>query len=92
MAPAMSSAYERAYAEALQNPRAFWAAAAGEIEWLRRSRAVVDDTQYPKTSWFPGAMLNTCYNALDLHVQTGRGDQTALVYDSPVPGGWRRPT
>ena len=59
VAPAMSGAYERAYAEALRNPRAFWAAAAGEIEWLRRSRAVVDDTQPPKTSWFPGAMLNT---------------------------------
>ncbi len=92
MAPAMSGAYERAYAEALRNPRAFWAAAAGEIEWLRRSRAVVDDTPYPKTSWFPGAMLNTCYNALDLHVQTGRGDQTALVYDSPVTGVVRRTT
>ena len=86
MAPAMSGAYERAYAEALRNPHAFWAAAAGEIEWLRRPRAVLDASQPPKTSWFPGAMLNTCYNALDLHVQTGRGEQMALVYDSPVTG------
>jgi propionyl-CoA synthetase len=92
VAPAMSGAYERAYAEALRNPRAFWAAAAGEIEWLRRSRAVVDDSQPGKTSWFPGAMLNTCYNALDLHVQTGRGEQIALVYDSPVTGTVRGTT
>jgi propionyl-CoA synthetase len=88
----MSGAYERACAEALRNPRAFWAAAAGEIEWLRRSRAVFDDSQPGKTSWFPGAMLNTCFNALDLHVQTGRGEQIALVYDSPVTGTVRGTT
>ena len=88
----MPSAYEQAYAESLRNPRAFWAAAAGEIEWLRRSRAVVDDSQTAKPIWFPGAMLNTCYNALDLHAQTGRGDQLALVYDSPVTGTLHRVT
>jgi propionyl-CoA synthetase len=80
----VSDAYEQAYRESLHNPRAFWARAAEDIEWLRRSRAVIDDTQPPKTLWFPGAILNTCYNALDLHVVAGRGEQRALIYDSPV--------
>jgi propionyl-CoA synthetase len=90
VAPAMPGAYEQAYAESLRNPRAFWASAADDIEWLRRSRAIVDDSRPSRTSWFPGAMLNTCHNAVDLHVQNGRGEQTALVYDSPVTGAVRR--
>jgi propionyl-CoA synthetase len=78
------TAYESAYRESLENPQAFWARAAEDIEWMRRSRAVLDETQPPKTFWFPGGSLNTCYNALDLHVAAGRGDQVALIYDSPV--------
>ncbi len=82
----MGNAYETAYAESLADPRAFWARAAGEIEWLRRSRAVLDDSDPAKPRWFPGAVLNTCYNAVDLHVAAGRGAQPALIYDSPVTG------
>jgi propionyl-CoA synthetase len=82
--PSAPTAYESAYRESLENPQAFWARAAEDIEWMRRSRAVFDDTQPPKTFWFPGGALNTCYNALDLHVAAGRGDQAALIYDSPV--------
>ncbi len=82
----MTTALDKAYAESLSNPRAFWAKAADQIEWLRRSRAILDDSNPAKTVWFPGAMLNTCYNALDLHVLAGRGEQAALIYDSPVTG------
>ena len=53
---------------------------------MRRPRAVIDDSTPPKIRWFPGAVLNTCFNAVDLHVLAGRGDQTALIYDSPVTG------
>ena len=60
--------------------------AAAEIEWVRRPRAVLDDSTPPVVRWFPGAMLNTCFNAVDLHVMAGRADQLALVYDSPVTG------
>ena len=88
----MTTRYDEAYAESLSNPRAFWARAAEQIEWFRRSRAILDDSDPQKTVWFPGAVLNTCYNALDLHVQAGRGEQAALVYDSPVTGVVRRYT
>jgi propionyl-CoA synthetase len=57
-----------AHAESLANPRAFWARAAEDIEWVRRPRAVWNDSDPLRPSWFPGAMLNTCYNAVDLHV------------------------
>ncbi len=86
----MSSAYERAYAESLRDPSRFWARAAEDVEWVRRPRLVLNDSDPRRASWFPGAMLNTCYNALDLHVAAGRGDQTALIHDSPVTGSVRR--
>jgi propionyl-CoA synthetase len=63
--------------------------AAEDIEWVRRPRAVWNDSDPLRPAWFPGAMLNTCYNAVDLHVAAGRGAQTALIYDSPVTGTQR---
>ena len=80
----MTTAYEEIYERSLSDPSGFWSAAAQEIEWARRPRAVFDDSKPPRIRWFPGAMLNTCYNAVDLHVIAGRGEQTALIYDSPV--------
>ncbi len=79
----MPDAQQQAHARSLRDPRGFWAEAAGNIEWLRRSRAVIDETHAPRVAWFPGAMLNTCWNALDLHVLAGRGEQTALLWDDP---------
>ena len=86
----MTDAYASAYAESLAEPARFWGKAADQIEWVRRPRAVMDTSHPPKVRWFPGGMLNTCYNAVDLHVAVGRGEQAALVYDSPVTGGLRR--
>ena len=86
---AMPDPQEQAHERSLSDPRGFWAAAAEDIEWMRRWRTVVDETRAPRVAWFPGAMLNTCYNALDLHVVAGRGDQAALVWDSPVTGALR---
>jgi propionyl-CoA synthetase len=83
-------AYEIAWAESLADPARFWARAAEEIEWMRRPRGVLDASRSPSTTWFPGGVLNTCANALDLHVRSGRGEQPALVHDSPVTGSARR--
>jgi propionyl-CoA synthetase len=80
----MKSQYEEAYARSLRDPHAFWAAAAEDIYWERRWDRVLDDRRPPYYRWFSGGVLNTCYNALDLHVDRGRGKQRALVYDSPV--------
>ncbi len=81
---ATKSAYGETYARSLQDPKTFWAAVAEDIHWDRRWDKVFDDSRPPFYRWFTGGMLNTCYNAIDLHVDRGRGKQTALVWDSPV--------
>jgi propionyl-CoA synthetase len=82
----MRSQYDEAYARSLRDPEGFWAAAAEDLYWERRWDRVLDDSRPPFYRWFAGGVLNTCYNALDLHVDRGRGKQRALIYDSPVTG------
>jgi propionyl-CoA synthetase len=82
----MKSVYEAVYEHAARDPESFWAAAAEDLYWDRRWDRVFDDSRPPFHRWFTGGRLNTCYNALDLHVDRGRGKQRALVYDSPVTG------
>ncbi len=86
----MSNTTEAELARSLSDPARFWAEAAEQIEWVRRPRAVMDSSTPPMVRWFAGGMLNTCYNALDLHVAMGRGDQVALIHDSPVTNTLRR--
>jgi propionyl-CoA synthetase len=86
------SRYREVYQSWLADPQAFWARAADDIEWVRRPRAVLAATDPKHPAWFPGAMLNTCYNAVDLHVAAGHGARTALVYDSAMTGEIRRYT
>ncbi|MEE8271406.1 MAG: AMP-binding protein, partial [Alphaproteobacteria bacterium] len=83
-------AYEQAYRRSLQDPAGFWGEAAEAIDWTRRWDRVLDDTSAPFYRWFVGGEMNTCYNALDRHVAAGRGDQPALIYDSPVTGRHKR--
>ena len=71
-------------AESLQDPEQFWGAAASDIHWYEPYDKVLDDSNIPFYKWFVGGKLNTCYNALDYHVEQGRGEQAALIYDSPV--------
>src|SRR5258707_7730449 len=68
----------------MADPGGFWAEAAEAIDWERRWDSVLDDSNKPFYRWFAGGRLNTCYNALDLHIERGRSKQRALVYDSPV--------
>jgi propionyl-CoA synthetase len=84
------SDYRQAHARSLADPDGFWGEAAAVIDWDRPYDRVLDSSAAPFYRWFPGGMLNTCYNAVDRHVDAGRGDQAALVYDSPVTGRVRR--
>jgi propionyl-CoA synthetase len=72
------------YRRSLDRPEEFWAEAAEAIDWDKRWDRVLDDSRPPFYRWFPGARLNTCWNALDRHVAAGRGERVALIYDSPV--------
>ena len=82
----MSGAYEAAYDAWLRDPATFWAQAAESIHWYRRWVHVLDASRAPFYRWFTGALVNTCYNLLDVHVENGRAEQVALIYDSPVTG------
>jgi propionyl-CoA synthetase len=68
----------------LDEPEEFWAAAAAEIDWDAPWERVLDDARAPFYCWFTGGRLNSCWNAVDRHVEGGRADQLALIYDSPV--------
>ena len=76
--------FDTVYRHSLDDPEAFWGAAAEDIFWFKRWDRVLDDSKPPFYRWYPGGVTNTCYNALDRHVAEGRGDQAALIYDSPV--------
>lgn len=78
--------YAEVYARSLADPDGFWGEVAADIHWERTWDKVLDDSNPPFYRWFTGGVLNTCYNALDLHVDQGRGGQVALIYDSPVTG------
>ncbi len=80
----MSSRFDQLYKRSIDDPDGFWAEAAEAIHWDKRWDKVLDDSNKPFYRWFAGGKLNTCYNALDFHVENGRADQPALIYDSPV--------
>ena len=65
---------------------AFWAEAAEDIHWYKKWDKVFDDSNPPFYRWFTGGEVNTCYNAVDRHVEEGRADQLALIYDTPITG------
>jgi propionyl-CoA synthetase len=81
-----TSRYHEVYAQWQRDPEGFWAEAAKEIDWIESAKKVFDPSMGTYGRWFPGGVLNTCYNALDRHVARGRGTQAALIYDSPVTG------
>src|SRR5665648_392013 len=80
----MPKSYAEEFRRSIEEPEAFWAEAAAAVQWDKPWDTVLDDSAAPLYRWFVGGRLNTCYNALDYHVESGRGDQKALVYDSPV--------
>jgi propionyl-CoA synthetase len=82
----MTSRYETVYRRSIDDAEAFWAENAGDVHWYKKWDRVLDDRRAPFYRWFTGGVVNTCHNALDLHVERGRGAQAALIYDSPVAG------
>jgi propionyl-CoA synthetase len=78
--------YQETFDRCATDPDGFWAAAATAIRWDRPPATVLDASAAPLYRWFPDGVLNTCFNSVDRHVEEGRADQPALIYDSPVTG------
>ena len=83
------SNYNALYQHSITDPDSFWANAAEELHWYKKWDRVLDLEAKPVARWFKGAEFNTCYNAVDRHVESGRGEQAAIIYDSPVTGQQR---
>ena len=76
--------YETLYQRSISDPEGFWAEQAQAIDWFQFPDTILSQDEHGLYRWYEGGMLNTCHLALDYHVANGRGDQTALIYDSPV--------
>ncbi|MGO9398223.1 MAG: propionyl-CoA synthetase [Xanthobacteraceae bacterium] len=86
---ARSSRYHEVYARWQRDPEGFWAEAAADLDWFEKPVATFDPNAGIYGRWFPGGVSNTCFNAVDRQVDAGRGDQAAIIYDSPLAGAKR---
>ncbi len=78
--------YKEIYEAAQADPEKFWMEQAEKIDWIRKPSKALFDDRAPFYEWFRDGVVNTCYNAVDRHVERGRGDQAAIIYDSPITG------
>lgn len=86
----MASRYSEVYGAWKTDPEAFWSEAAEAIDWFEKPERVFDSERGIYGHWFPGGLTNSCYNCLDRHVEAGRGEQIAFIYDSPVTSSIER--
>jgi propionyl-CoA synthetase len=80
----MTNLYDAAFEKSIKDPDGFWGEAGESVHWYKKWDKVLDDSNKPFYRWFKGGEINTAYNALDYHIDQGRGAQAALIYDSPV--------
>ncbi|WP_237214240.1 propionyl-CoA synthetase [Falsiroseomonas oryziterrae] len=81
-----ASRYDEVYAAWKADPDAYWSRAARAIDWEVAPRTIFDPKMGVYGRWFPDGRLNTCWNAIDRHLGAGRGNQPALIWDSPMTG------
>lgn len=81
--------YQDVYAAWKNDPEAFWMQAAGEIDWFRPPSKALFDDKAPFYEWFSDGLVNACWNAVDRHVEAGRGEQLAIIHDSPITHSYR---
>ena len=82
----MSEKFNEIYQKSIKNPEKFWQEASNDIFWFKKPTKILNKSNPPFYKWFEDGVTNTCYNALDIHIDQGRGQNTALIYDSPITG------
>ncbi len=80
----MKDSFNKIYQESLKNPEKFWQNVSEDIFWFKKPSKILNKTNPPFYKWFEDGVTNTCYNAIDTHIDQGKGDKTALIYDSPI--------
>lgn len=81
--------YQEVYAAWKNDPEAFWMEAASRVDWMTPPGKALFDGRAPFYEWFSDGQLNACWNAVDRHVEAGRGDQLAIIHDSPITHSYR---
>jgi len=79
-------AYSDVYNSSKKDPEGFWMQAAEAIDWVEQPKRALNDDNAPLYEWFTDGVVNTCYNAVDRHVEAGNGDRVAIIHDSPITG------
>ena len=82
----MSQKYKEIYDSSIRNKESFWKEVSEDIFWYKKPTKILNSDNPPFYKWFEDGVTNTCYNAIDLHVEKGRGDKIAIIYDSPITG------
>ena len=82
----MSDKFDEIYQKSINNPEEFWKNASENVFWFKKPTKILNKSNPPFYKWYEDGVTNTCYNALDIHIDRGKGDKTALIYDSPITG------
>jgi propionyl-CoA synthetase len=82
----MSRNFKEIYQNSIENPEKFWQEVSNDIFWFKKPNKILNKSNPPFYKWFEDGITNTCYNALDVHIDQGRGEKLALIYDSPITG------
>ena len=82
----MNNKFNQIYQNSLKKPENFWKEVSNDIFWFKKPTKILNKSNPPFYKWFEDGVTNTCYNALDIHIDQGRGDKLALIYDSPITG------
>jgi propionyl-CoA synthetase len=82
----MNIKFSEIYLNSIKNPEEFWKKVSDDIFWFKKPTKILNQSNSPFYKWYEDGVTNTCYNALDVHIDKGRGDRTALIYDSPITG------
>ena len=80
----MTSQYDEHYQQSINEPDVFWRKAAENVSWFKKPETILNTTDTAMGRWFEDGQINACYNAVDVHVEQGRAQQLAVIYDSPV--------
>ncbi len=80
----MKYSFNEIYEKSIQNPEEFWKNVSDDIFWFKKPTKILNKSNPPFYKWFEDGVTNTCYNAIDVHIDNGSGDKTALIYESPI--------
>ena len=86
----MKKNYQDIYDSSINNKEEFWENVAKDIFWYKKPTKILNSSNPPFYKWYEDGITNTCYNAIDIHIDNGKGGKTAIIYDSPITGAKKK--